>query len=178
MFPEKYTFLHTDHFASVGFGYGLYYIGCFNRILAFLLLIRLVSLDKVTFLEFHLKWWIYLRNNGITVKYFLSGIFLSYYKGQWSLICLKTGEISLIGKNWLAYLFSQKVLVISCRRKEVEENPPWTLPDFLFYFLYPEEKLILFSFPSLSLPLLYSIPVHPQTGVSLPWFLLCISFIS
>ena len=42
MFPKKYTFLHTDHFASVGSGYGLYYIGCFSRILAFLLLICLV----------------------------------------------------------------------------------------------------------------------------------------
>lgn len=42
--------------------------------------------------------------------------------------------ISLMGKNWTAYPFSQKVLVISCGRKEVGENPSYPLPQFPVLF--------------------------------------------
>lgn len=71
--------------------------------------------------------------------FFLSRIFLSSCNGQCSLICLSLEiAVSLMGKNWAAYPFSQKVLVISCGRKEEEENPFCTLPQFpmVFFFFF------------------------------------------
>lgn len=111
--------------------------------------------------------------------FFLSRIFLSSCNGQCSLICLSLEiAVSLMGKNWAAYPFSQKVLVISCGRKEEEENPFCTLPQFpmvfffFFFFLWPKERCILFSFPNLSLPLSYSIPHTHRDQFSLVLFLL------
>lgn len=111
--------------------------------------------------------------------FFLSRIFLSSCNGQCSLICLSLEiAVSLMGKNWAAYPFSQKVLVISCGRKEEEENPFCTLPQFpmvfffFFFFLWPKERCILFSFLNLSLPLSYSIPHTHRDQFSLVLFLL------
>lgn len=46
-----------------------------------------------------------------------------------------------MGKNWAAYPFSQKVLVISCGRKEVEENPFCTLPQFPMLFFVAQREM-------------------------------------
>lgn len=100
--------------------------------------------------------------------FFLSRIFLSSCNGQCSLICLSLEiAVSLMGKNWAAYPFSQKVLVISCGRKEEEENPFCTLPQFpmvfffSFFFVAQREMHPVLLSQFITSSLIFN-PAHPQ----------------
>lgn len=134
---------------------------CFQQSLSVSCSNLLDVLETSHTLEFHLKQGEFtLETMGITVKCFLSRIFLSCYKGT---ICLSLEiALSLMGKTGWFIFFLRKYQRFTVGGKKQEKTLSTLFPSFLFYFLWLKERCILFSFPTLSLPLLSSIPTPPQ----------------